>query len=238
MHEIIREAPLGQLIRFLSKNTLFRYPEDEPGFELPATWVALLKGDEGEIKESPPVEGSDSYLAQNDIIDRRRSRSVEDPELADLGKINTASTTHTRPYTNERMQAERMLEIGRTVSLPTVPQKTRDNHILVDWYTTDDPANPQNWSSHKKTAVVFMLCFYTFTVYCAGPIFAASEPGLVQHFEVSPVVTTLGLGLYVLAYGIGDLLLSPLTEIPVIGRNPVYWSTFMSFGYSPSQPPL
>lgn len=229
MYDIIREAPLGQLIRFLSKNTLCRYPEDEPGFELPVTWVALLNGEEVEIKATPPVEGSDSLLSQQVTVVRPHSRSNEDPELAELGKIHTASTIRTMPYTNERMQAERTLEIGRTLSLPIVPQKTADNNILVDWYTTDDPANPQNWSSFKKTSVVFMLCFYTFTVYCAGPIFAASEPGLVQHFGVSPVAVTLGLGLYVLAYGIGDLLFSPLTEIPIVGRNPVYWSTFIVF---------
>jgi MFS family permease len=32
-----------------------------------------------------------------------------------------------------------------------------------------------------------------------------------------------------LAYGVGDLLFSPLTEIPVIGRNPVYYLTFIVF---------
>ena len=229
MRDIIREAPLGQLIRFLSKNTLFRYPEDEPGFELPVTWVALLKGNEVEEKETPLFESNESHLAQNDVAVRPRSRNNEDPELAELGKINTASTTRTMPYTSKRMQAERTLEMGRTKSLPIVPQKTADNQILVDWYTTDDPANPQNWSSLKKSSVVFMLCFYTFTVYCAGPIFAASEPGLVQHFGVSSVTTSLGLGLYVLAYGIGDLLFSPLTEIPIIGRNPVYYMTFIIF---------
>jgi DHA1 family multidrug resistance protein-like MFS transporter len=33
----------------------------------------------------------------------------------------------------------------------------------------------------------------------------------------------------VLAYGVGDLLFSPLTEIPVVGRNPVYYLTFIIF---------
>jgi DHA1 family multidrug resistance protein-like MFS transporter len=153
----------------------------------------------------------------------------EDLDMEMLGKTTTASTTHTAPYSNERLQAERTIAIERTQPLPIIPQTTADNLILVDWYTTDDPADPQNWSTFKKCSVVFILTLYVFTVYCGGPIFAASEPGLVVHFGVSPVATSLGLGLYVLAYGIGDLLFSTLTEIPVIGRNPVYWLTVTVF---------
>jgi DHA1 family multidrug resistance protein-like MFS transporter len=229
---MIREAPLGQAIRFLSRNTLFRYPEEEPDYELPPQYVALLKANEKpklQDKESPDSEHKPSRVLGSDVSSRPRSRRHEDLDMEMLGKTTTASTTHTAPYSNERLQAERTIAIERTQSLPIVPQTTADNLILVDWYTTDDPANPQNWSTFKKCFVVFILALYTFTVYCGGPIFAASEPGLVVHFGVSPVATSLGLGLYVLAYGIRDLLFSPLTEIPVIGRNPVYWLTFTVF---------
>ncbi len=51
----------------------------------------------------------------------------------------------------------------------------------------------------------------------------------MEHFGVSPVAATLGLALYVLAYGVGDLLFSPLTEIPIVGRNPIYFLTFIVF---------
>lgn len=51
----------------------------------------------------------------------------------------------------------------------------------------------------------------------------------MQRFGVNAVAASLGLGLYVLAYGVGDLLFSPLTEIPIVGRNPVYYLTFIIF---------
>ena len=73
------------------------------------------------------------------------------------------------------------------------------------------------------------LCFYTFTVYCTGPVYSIASGLVEDHFKVSPVLASLGLGLYVLAYGIGDLLFAPLSEIPVIGRNPVYWMPFIVF---------
>lgn len=51
----------------------------------------------------------------------------------------------------------------------------------------------------------------------------------MDKFGVSPTDVSLPLSLYVLAYGIGPLLFAPLSEIPVVGRNPVYIATFTIF---------
>lgn len=70
----------------------------------------------------------------------------------------------------------------------------------------------------------------------------------MQDFGVTTVVGTLGLSLYVFAYGVGPMVgftcaptslltlkssfaqvLSPLQEIPAIGRNPVYIATLSLF---------
>jgi DHA1 family multidrug resistance protein-like MFS transporter len=223
MLEIIREAPLGQAIRLISRNRLLRYPEELPDFELPVQYRLLIKS-EGYFKKQhhEPTSYSPEVVEQDDSVTPHHSETLtdEDPDLEALEQLGAVVSIRTAPYSAERMRAER--ELDRTKSLPIAPQKSPDGTIFVDWYTTDDPANPQNWSSFKKNFVVFVLCFYTWTVYCAGPIYAASEPGVVEKFHISPVAASLGLSLYVLAYGIGDLLFSPLTEIPIIGRNPVY----------------
>ena len=46
-----------------------------------------------------------------------------------------------------------------------MPEKTADGTILVDWYDTSDPENPQNWSSKKKGLVVLQIYLYTLAVY-------------------------------------------------------------------------
>jgi DHA1 family multidrug resistance protein-like MFS transporter len=51
----------------------------------------------------------------------------------------------------------------------------------------------------------------------------------MEQFNVSADVASLGLSMYVLAYGIGPLLFSPLSEIPFVGRNPPYIITFAVF---------
>lgn len=44
----------------------------------------------------------------------------------------------------------------------------------------------------------------------------------MEEFGVSQTKATLGLTLYVLAYGIGPMFLTPLQEMATLGRNPVY----------------
>jgi MFS transporter, DHA1 family, multidrug resistance protein len=51
----------------------------------------------------------------------------------------------------------------------------------------------------------------------------------VQTFGVSDVAATLGLTLFVLGYAIGPMLWSPMSEIPQIGRTPVYILTLAVF---------
>lgn len=51
----------------------------------------------------------------------------------------------------------------------------------------------------------------------------------MRKFGVNHVEAALPLSLYVLAYGIGPLLWAPLSEIPIIGRSPVYAYTMAIF---------
>ena len=51
----------------------------------------------------------------------------------------------------------------------------------------------------------------------------------MAHFGVQEFKASLGLALFVLGYGIGPLIFSPMSEIPVIGRNVPYIATFALF---------
>ncbi|KAL5378959.1 hypothetical protein DPSP01_008765 [Paraphaeosphaeria sporulosa] len=89
------------------------------------------------------------------------------------------------------------------------PEETDHGVILVDWYTQDDPKNLKNWPGLKKGFVGFILSFYTAAVYAAGLFYATSVGGgLLEHFNVSPVTAFLGLSLFILTYGIGDIVLA------------------------------
>lgn len=226
MSDLIREAPLGQAIRFLTRNKVLKYPEEEPGFELPDVYRAVL---DKKLSSSTPVS-SESPTPPLDV-DKEKS-SLERNPIKDLeaGRLTrTKSRTDTMPYTEERLDVDNQLALEKTKSKPIAPVKTSDGHILVDWYTTDDPANPQNWSNTKRGFVALILCLYTFSVYTGSAIYSSGTEGVINEFGVSATDASLPLSLYVLAYGIGPLLFAPLSEIPLIGRSPVYFTTFLFF---------
>ncbi|KAH9215286.1 major facilitator superfamily domain-containing protein [Leptodontidium sp. 2 PMI_412] len=99
----------------------------------------------------------------------------------------------------------------------------------ADFYAPKDPANPQNWSNGRQNFVCTIICLYTFVVYCGSAIYITSQKGVQEQFGVSTENSSLPLSLYVLAYGVGPLLWAPLSEIPIVGRNPVYAVTFSLF---------
>ncbi|CZT03793.1 related to FLR1-Putative H+ antiporter regulated by yAP-1 and involved in multidrug resistance [Rhynchosporium agropyri] len=253
MSDLLREAPLGQIIRWVSKGKYLQYPEEKAGFELPATYNALLnaseqtptthtrtmsRGTEDHVKRQQlkSTDSTDSETADTSELEKARTEkedsspySPPEKDVEALSLSRTKSRLETIPYTEARLELEAQLSLARTETRPIVPLKTSDGHILVDWYTTDDPANPQNWSNGKRAFVSIVICLYTFVVYTGSAIYTSSEEGVIKKWGLRPVDAALPLSLYVLAYGVGPLLWAPLSEIPIIGRSPVYASTMALF---------
>lgn len=236
MADIIREAPLGQLLRYITGNRILLYPEEQPGFELPEAYKQLLNPSEKHRQESTERHSSETEIPTRTDIERaERNIELEKTEtVADNGNYDspvarTKSRLETTPFSNERLEVEEQLAIERTKTRPIVPTKTSEGNILVDWYATDDPANPQNWSNGKRALVSIIICAYTFVVYTGSAIYVSSTEGVMRKFGVSHTDAALPLSLYVLAYGMGPLLWSPLSEIPIIGRSPIYAFTMAIF---------
>ncbi|KAM0438806.1 hypothetical protein ACHAPT_001566 [Fusarium lateritium] len=245
MADMIRDAPLGQVIRFLTRNRYFQYPEEKPDFKLPDPWITLMNNPDAIVEEGPPVENltvaassaSSTVAADDDIKPKpknnnNKSEHDEDPEKADRPPLRlqrTRSAQDTPAYTADRLHADEEHEIEKVQSIPIVPKKTKDGAILVDWYYSDDAENPHNWTNNKRLGISLIICLYTFVVYTSSAIYTSSTEGVMKAFGVSQLKATLGLALYVLGYGVGPLLFSPLSEIPRIGRNPVYIVTMFLF---------
>ncbi|KAF4340304.1 H+ antiporter [Fusarium beomiforme] len=199
LHDTVRDAPLGQILRFITNNRLFKYPEERPDFELPAAWAHLLNN------ADPRDTGHTGTETPSTIVNPQSDQStIEGLDVESKG-----------------------IDADRTAD--TAPKVIENGIILVDWYSDHDPANPQNWSNLHRALVGLIICFYTFVVYLSSAIYSPSTEGVMERFGVSNLKATLGLAMYVLGYGIGPLLFSPLGEIPRIGRNPVYIVTFAIF---------
>ena len=89
--------------------------------------------------------------------------------------------------------------------------------------------NPVNWSRSKKFFVTFEICLLTTSVYIGSSIYSAGTTNITEVFGVSRVAATLGLTLFVAGYGLGPMIWSPMSEIPQVGRNPIYLGTLCIF---------
>lgn len=183
MSALIREAAIGQIIRYVTRKKFFKYPEEEEGFVVPEVYAnpdALLHPktiqEEEESATASIAEPADplSEVATT-YTENQESDAVSSTEHnVDLEKLKTAKSSRadpsfyasitrtktreeTLPYSKERYEIDRVATLDRAATRPIVPQVTNNGDILVDWYTTDDPSNPMNWSGGKKNFATIIL---------------------------------------------------------------------------------
>ncbi|KAF2630324.1 MFS general substrate transporter [Macroventuria anomochaeta] len=254
MSALVRDAPFGQIVRYITNNHVFQYPEERSDFQIPAAYTRHTKLEAKQFdsntkpesiteSEGPAVEEV-VYPDPETVLEKVDTHS-EDENISDLEKLQTIRTERTVRTQISRVgtrtalsksisradleQQFSLASVERGPSRPIAPETRDDGTILVDWYTTDDPENPQNWLFGKKLVVLLQILMYTMGVYMGSAIYSPSIPGVMERFGVEIGAASLGLSIYVLAYGIGPLLFSPLSEIPIIGRNPPYIISYAIF---------
>ncbi|KJZ78050.1 hypothetical protein HIM_02687 [Hirsutella minnesotensis 3608] len=209
MADLIRDAPLGQVIRWVTNKRYLQYPEEKADFKFPEPWLRMLKDPSASPEDFGEKPSHDASSASS--------------------TTSGSPGQHRKPEHNEQDALTDSEAVERVQSVPIVPKRTHDGAILVDWYYSDDSENPHNWTNGKRALIGFVLCLYTFVVYTSSAIYTSSIEGVMLEFSVGQIDATLGLSLYVLGYGIGPLIFSPLSEIPRIGRSPVYAVTMFLF---------
>ena len=201
MSKFIRDTTFGHLVRLVTRKQILRFPEEQQDYQLQHSYSKLL-----EAAHLRSKDGSLSASSQSNGNNGSPSNSA----LPDEEKSAKA---------DEKAQDDDPFE----------PKVLDDGTIIVNWYGSDDPANPQNWSTTQKLVPALIIDAYTFAVYLGSSIITGSYGGIMEQFGVSQQAVSLTLSMYVLAYGIGPLLWSPLSEIPSLGRNSLYIFTFAIF---------
>jgi DHA1 family multidrug resistance protein-like MFS transporter len=226
LKEIVRDAPFGQLVRYATRNRIFKYPEELSGFQIPAAYTEKSTGTSTSLNQShannsaaairqpspdndvtsslpADLEKLPSQTAEIEKPQTRNSTSTTHDADVEIGLPATTLPSHTLPFSPERLEAERLeatlaLHGTRSASQAIAPTKTADGLILAEWYTTTDSANPQNWSRGKKAWSAFLICLYTFIVYAGSSIYVSSTLLVMERFGVGAFKASLGLALYVL----------------------------------------
>ncbi|PYH98002.1 synaptic vesicle transporter [Aspergillus ellipticus CBS 707.79] len=101
--------------------------------------------------------------------------------------------------------------------LPT----SNHEHITVDWDGPDDPENPLNWSTFKKTRQLTLMACNTFITPLASSMFSPGIVYVMADFHMtSTMLGSFIVTVFLLGYVVGPFVIAPLSEI--YGRVPVY----------------
>lgn len=228
------ETLAGQIIYRLSGRKVLQYKEEDSAFGVPERYYkGLSKGspsseiaptEEKQVQQRPPVHTAQSNRSARSGDTRFYTPREERQEALETSSLGTGTTV------GEGQGKSTPTEAGKEAREETnAPVKAKPDPNLVSWYGPEDRENPRNWSVTKKCFVTFNLCILTFSIYMGSSIVTPSLQELASYFEVSPVVATLSLTLFVIGYGVGPMVLAPLSEIPAIGRNAPYIITLAIF---------
>ncbi|PYI31217.1 multidrug resistance protein-like protein [Aspergillus indologenus CBS 114.80] len=199
---LIQDSVFGHAIRLLTRNRCFRYAEErEP--ELWKRYISLEKS--GQMAHEGRVDSAINVPDEEHHSPREH-----------LSRIPSTAWEHS----GHNFQGLTGVRIN--------PEKGKDVNV-IDWWDENDQENPQNWPLWKKVFVTFEICLLTFSVYIGSSIFTPGIVTVTKEFQISQVAATLGLTLFVAGYGLGPLIWSPMSEVPQIGRNPVYIATLIIF---------
>jgi MFS transporter, DHA1 family, multidrug resistance protein len=180
--QLIRYFTKDKFLKYAEEKEGFRCPSsyaqhDAPPTAFRATSTAeaqppvasideKLEGAPGpEVEAAPPSSGSSTPSTESDTNPMEGAgatatrTATHAPELlsritsrAVLEKVTTRKDLE-QAYTEATMRSA----VKTVPTQPIVPEKTADGTILVDWYTTDDQDNPQNWSFRKKCVVATQI---------------------------------------------------------------------------------
>lgn len=101
--------------------------------------------------------------------------------------------------------------------------------IIVTWDSDDDPENPYNWPIFQKVFLITLIAFLTTSVYMGAAIFTPGIDHLMEDFNITRVQATLPLTMFVIGYGLGPMVFSPMSENAIFGRTSIYIVTLFIF---------
>ncbi|KAF9524757.1 major facilitator superfamily domain-containing protein [Crepidotus variabilis] len=239
MIDIIRDSTVGFFVNRISGGRLLPFNDQRPDYVIPDKYAV-----------TSPVESKIPSAANEPAFNEK---SVKSAEISVVPVPTRSSSPSTNPNVLKSVESTQIdprssyLSGNSTLKFNEADlengspddEKGRENevveevqdsiYILVDWDGPEDPENPRNWTFRKRAFVAFSIGLLTFSVYIGSAIYTSSIPSLMETFNVPQVMGSLGLTLYVMAYGIGPMFLSPLQELPSLGRNPVYIVTLALF---------
>ncbi|PWY93762.1 MFS general substrate transporter [Aspergillus sclerotioniger CBS 115572] len=86
--------------------------------------------------------------------------------------------------------------------------------LYVTWNGPNDPSNPQNWTYRQKWAGTLIISGFGLVSPISSSMVSPAVDAIAHEFGTSSTITSeMILSIFVLAWGLGPLLLGPLSEM-------------------------
>lgn len=131
------------------------------------------------------------------------------------------------PHIEEEMRAYEDLRCRNIEKYPVVSNSIED---LLRSTWDESKLNPYNWGIFHKILFSIEVSLLTTVVYMSSALYTPGITQIMEEFSISNRVALIPLTMFVIGYGIGTMLFSPLSEEKKIGRAALYvLCTFLFF---------
>lgn len=200
MRHFVRDSFFGRMVYHGSGHKLFNHKEERPDYVVPAKYLGQSEGADFNEKDTKSAEGNDEGNTEG---------TAE-------GSAGSSSSTLSQPDAKDEKDAENA-------------EKDENDYIMVDFDGPDDPENPYNWPLWQKVVFAFQIAFLTVSVYMGSAIYTPGVDVLMTDLNISRVKATLPLTFFVIGYGLGPMVFSPMSENSMFGRTSIYIVTLFIF---------
>jgi MFS family permease len=170
----------------------------------------VYEASDGEKVALAAYEGHDADIPSNEgyILDER----------AELKRVRSIATQRNQANKSDE---DRGFATGDIEKGPGESSVDEDVSNTVWWDRVDDPENPMNFQSWRKTSTMVLVSGICFVTPLASSMFAPGVPQLMEEFNsTNAELASFVVSIYILGYAVGPLFLAPLSEI--YGRLPIY----------------
>lgn len=93
------------------------------------------------------------------------------------------------------------------------PSELNQENFKITWEGPEDPSNPKNWSGRRKWAAVFVVSSFTFVSPVSSSMVSPALEDMERDLNMSGLVSSMVMSIFVLAYAVGPLFFGPLSEV-------------------------
>ncbi|EFZ02209.1 MFS transporter [Metarhizium robertsii] len=162
-----------------------------------------------------PTETNNTDVGQDE-----HGREIEGHPLGQIQSLNEQDA--------QDQYAIEAMDYGDGI-LSGIRSRTRSHtdHIIISW-EVDDPDNPHNWSTSRKTFVVLVCVMLVLNSTLSSALPSMAIPNITADYGISDATeNVLPISVFLIGYIFGPLIWGPLTEH--YGRRNLTVVTFVVF---------